>query len=550
MKQRRWNGWGHINGEYGHVPGEQAIAMAQDRLGASQALPDCSLEDVMAKVPASRLPAHPLISVDLEQRVRHARGQSLPDLLAMRSGEYGTFPDGVAFPETKQQVLELLNFAEQHNVLLIPYGGGTSVAGHINPQPSEQPVLTLSLVKFNSLIHLDRESQIATLGAGLAGPELEELLNAEGYTLGHFPQSWELSTVGGWVASRSSGQQSLRYGRIEKMFAGGTMVGPKGELDIPTFPGTSAGTDLREVVLGSEGRMGIITEVKMRVMPLAEQEDFYGVFFPSWQQGLDAARAMTQALLPLSMMRLSNPEETSSHLKLGGNAKAIGYLEKYLSWRGIGDGKVMYTFGTTGSRTACKFALKQTKKMCKQYGGVFIGKLIGKAWQHSRFRSPYLRDGFMDLGYAIDTMETAVDWNKTTETMSTMEAAIRAGAESFGENVQVFTHLSHFYPQGSSVYTTYMYRAGDSYQEAHRRWSILKTAGAEAIVSMGGTISHQHGVGEDHKPYLQAEKGELGIATIQALCEHFDPDGRMNPGKLVDSRAESEKSAAAKITQE
>lgn len=540
MKQRRWNGWGHINGEYGHVPGEQAIAMAEQRLGESSPLPDCSLQDVMDKVPASRLPEHSLISVDLEVRVRHARGQSLPDLLAMRSGDYGAFPDGVAFPETNQQVSELLSFAQQHNVVLIPFGGGTSVAGHINPQQSERPVLTVSLVKFNRLLELDKESQIATLGAGLAGPELEELLNAEGYTLGHYPQSWELSTVGGWVASRSSGQQSLRYGRIEKMFAGGTMVCPQGELEIPTFPGTSAGTDMREIVLGSEGRMGIITEVKMRVMPLPEQEDFYGVFFPSWQQGLDATRAIAQALMPLSMMRLSNPEETSSHLKLGGNAKAIGYLEKYLSWRGIGEGKVMFTFGATGSKASCKFSVRQTKKMCKQHGGVYIGKLIGKAWQHSRFRSPYLRDGFMDLGYAIDTMETAVDWNKTSATMNAMEAAIRAGAKSFGEEVQVFTHLSHFYTQGSSVYTTYMYRAGDSYEESYRRWRILKTAGAEAIVAMGGTISHQHGVGEDHKPYLAAEKGALGIETIQALCEHFDPEQRLNPGKLVDSRTVKE----------
>jgi alkyldihydroxyacetonephosphate synthase len=245
---------------------------------------------------------------------------------------------------------------------------------------------------------------------------------------------------------------------------------------------------------------------------------------------------MAQALMPLSMMRLSNAEETSSHLKLGGDAKAIGYLEKYLGWRGIGEGKVMFTFGTTGSKNDCKFSLKQTKAMCKQYGGVYIGKLIGKAWQHSRFRSPYLRDGFMDLGYAIDTMETAVDWNKTTATVNAMEEAIRKGAKSFGEEVQVFTHLSHFYPQGSSVYTTYMYRVGSNYDEAYQRWLSLKTAGAEAIVAMGGTISHQHGVGEDHTPYLPAEKGPLGIETIQALCEHFDPEARMNPGKLVDSR--------------
>ncbi|MBB6521516.1 FAD-binding oxidoreductase [Pseudoteredinibacter isoporae] len=532
--ERRWNGWGMLNGEYQHSPSPQAVTMAEERLGAAEALTVAELDEVLAKLPASRLESHPLLSFDSEIRVRHSRGQSLPDLFALRSGELGAVPDAVAFPETEEQIQDILTLAQSCNAIVIPYGGGTSVVGHINPPKSDKPVITLSLAKFKELYHLDRESQIATLGAGLAGPELEKLLNAEGYTLGHFPQSWELSTVGGWVASRSSGQQSLRYGRIEKMFAGGTMVTPKGTLDIPTFPGTSAGTDLREVVLGSEGRMGVISKVKMHVTPLAEVENFYGVFFPSWEQGKALSKTLAQQMLPLSMMRLSNAEETASHLKLGGDPKAIAYLEKYLGWRGVAEGKVMFTFGTTGDKKSCRFALKQVKRLSREFGGVYIGKLIGKAWEHSRFRSPYLRDGFMDLGYAIDTMETAVDWSKTDEAMEAIESSIRTAAESFGEKVHVFTHLSHFYPQGSSVYTTYMYRAGSDYDEAYQRWLALKQAGAKAIVSVAGTISHQHGVGEDHKEYLPAEKGELGIATIQSLCEHFDPEKIMNPGKLVD----------------
>ncbi|GAA6152582.1 FAD-binding oxidoreductase [Pseudoteredinibacter isoporae] len=532
--ERRWNGWGMVDGEYQHSPKPEAVAMAEARLGPSKALMVTPMDQVLAKLPASRLESNPLWSLDGETRIRHSRGQSLPDLLALRSGELGAVPDAVAFPENEEQIQDILKLAQNLNAIVIPYGGGTSVVGHINPPQQEKPVITLSLANVNQLYDLDRDSQIATLGAGLPGPQLEKLLNAEGYTLGHFPQSWELSTVGGWVASRSSGQQSLRYGRIEKMFAGGTMVTPKGVLDIPTFPGTSAGTDLREVVLGSEGRMGVISKVKMRVTPLPEVEHFYGVFFPSWEQGKALSKQLAQQMLPLSMMRLSNAEETASHLKLGGNAKAIGYLEKYLGWRGVSEGKVMFTFGTTGDKKSCRFALKQVKRLSRQFGGVYIGKLIGKAWEHSRFRSPYLRDGFMDLGYAIDTMETAVDWSQTDKAMEAIESSIRAAAESFGENVHVFTHLSHFYPQGSSVYTTYMYRAGNDYQEAYQRWLALKQAGAEAIVSVAGTISHQHGVGEDHKVYLPAEKGALGIATIQSLCEHFDPEKIMNPGKLVD----------------
>lgn len=533
MKQRRWNGWGYIDGEYVHTVSEAAKAMARANLGESTGLPIAKIEEALAKIPASRLSAHKLIQTDAAVRLRHARGQSLPDILALRSGDCGVFPDGVAFPQSNEDVQELLAYCDVEQIDLVPYGGGTSVVGHINPEASQKPVLTLSLAKFNQLYGIDKESQIATLGAGLAGPELEELLQAEGYTLGHFPQSWELSTVGGWVASRSSGQQSLRYGRIEKMFAGGTMITPNGTLEIPTFPGTSAGTDMREIALGSEGRMGVITQVKMRVMRIAEEENFYGVFFPNWESGLKASRELAQALVPLSMMRLSNAVETKSHLTLGGNSKAIGWMEKYLAWRGVDEGKVMFTFGTTGSKDHCRFSKQQVKKTCRAHGGIYIGKVIGKAWEHSRFRSPYLRDEFLDYGYAIDTMETAVDWSKTNATMAAIENSVKQAAEKFGEDVQVFTHLSHFYPQGSSVYTTYMFRGGDSYEETNKRWLALKTAGAKAIVSVGGTISHQHGVGKDHAAYLEAEKGELGISTIQSLCDHFDPKQMMNPGKLL-----------------
>jgi len=535
---KRWNGWGDEKNNFNFELTKTSQDYIEGFIGKSTPLVEATLTETVAKVPESRAPQHRLINTDKEVRLRHCRGQSIPDWLAMRSGDFGVYPDGVAFPSSSEDVQELLAFAAQENLIVIPYGGGTSVCGHITPEKNQQPVITVAMTKMNKLIAFDEISQIATFGAGTLGPDVEKQLQAHGYTLGHFPQSWEMSTVGGWVASRSSGQQSLRYGRIEKMFAGGRMETLQGTLDIPTFPASSAGPDIREMILGSEGRMGIITEVKMRVTKIAEEENFHVAFFPNWEVGMKATREIVQNGVQLSMMRLSNAVETSSHLKLGGHARAVGIMEKYLSLRGCKEGKTMFTFGVTGNKDQCKSALKLVRKYIKQHKGVYIGTPLGKHWQHSRFRSPYLRHGLWDVGIIVDTMETCLDWSVVAKAVDGMESDI-ANALSTGENaiekenIHVFTHLSHFYGQGCSVYTTFLFRMGSDYAETMKRWEKLKAAGAEAIVRFGGTISHQHGVGKDHAKYLPAEKGELGIKAIKELCQLFDPDKRMNPGKLV-----------------
>jgi alkyldihydroxyacetonephosphate synthase len=533
IAMRRWDGWGSDNSEFATPLSEATGQMLELLVGPATPSPSVDLEHIISKVPTSRLSAHPLISQDAEVRVRHARGQSLPDLLAMRSGEAGAFPDGVACPTSTQQVSELLQHAAEHNITVIPYGGGTSVVGHINPEAGARPVLTIDMCRMNQLLALDRDSQLATFGAGTPGPMVEAQLNSAGYTLGHFPQSWELSTVGGWVASRSSGQQSLRYGRIEQLFAGGRVETFAGPLDIPTIPASSAGPDVREMILGSEGRMGVITEVKVRVTPLPEQESFHVMFFPTWDKGLAAAKELVQQKVQLSMVRLSNQMETISLLNMGGSTDAMVALEARLSQQGMGDDKVMLTFGVTGSADQCSAAHQLTAKICDGHGGVDGGTELGDKWAHGRFSAPYLRDPLLDAGYAVDTMETAVDWIRVTDSVDRIETAIRSALDDEGESVHAYTHLSHVYGQGSSIYTTYLFRCSDQPEVSYQRWLKLKTAGAKAIVASGGTISHQHGVGMDHRDYLPAEKGELGIAAIRSLCALFDPNGQMNPGKLL-----------------
>ena len=532
---RLWNGWGNENSELTMQLNDGLRALLEALVGPGTSLNQATLKEVISNVPTSRLEDHPLIETDPETRVRHARGQSLPDWLDMHSGNVDTFPDGVAFPESTEQVRELLAYARENNLVVIPYGGGTSVVGHINPVKSSRPILTIDMGKMSSLLSIDTESQLATFGAGTPGPVVEETLKEHGYTLGHFPQSWELSTLGGWVASRSSGQQSLHYGRIENMFAGGIIETMNGTMKIPTIPASSAGPDIREMILGSEGRIGIITEVTVRITPVPEEEKFQVIFFPSWQIGINAARELIQQRVALSMVRLSNPLETTSLLYMGAGSDSSGVvaLEKSLSEKGIGEGKVMMTFGVTGSARHCETAYQLAIDHCAALGGFVDQSGLGENWAHGRFRAPYLRDPLGAEGYIVDTMETAVDWSKVSEAADNIEEAIRTALDDEGERVHAYTHLSHVYGQGSSIYTTYLFRIGESYELGKNRWMKLKKAGADQIVAHGGTISHQHGVGSDHKNYLAEEKGEFGIAAIHSLCKQFDPYGQMNPGKLL-----------------
>lgn len=530
---RRWNGWGDdsIRPE---LPAS-GLTHLRDRIGTASPLPDASLDEVIRQVPESRLPDHPLIDKNAETRIRHARGQSLPDWLAMRSGDFDTFPDGVARPETGEQVRQLLQLASDHRFTIIPYGGGTSVAGHINPLAGDTAVLTLSLARMNRLLDLDPDSQIATFGAGTPGPLVESQLRARGYTLGHFPQSFELSTLGGWIASRSSGQQSLRYGRIEQLFAGGTVETLQGTLTIPTLPASSAGPDIREMVLGSEGRLGVITEARVRVTPLPERESFHVLFFPDWHLAREAARRMVQAKIPLSMLRLSNPTETRKQLALAGHPAQIRLLGKYLGLRGAGDGKCLMTIGITGSRRHCRFGLAEARRFCKPFRAVYLGTGMGRKWAEKRFAMPYLRESLWQQGYAVDTLETATDWDNVDNLMHRIEHNLQTGLQDRHWPVHVFSHLSHVYPQGSSIYTTYVFPVADSYQTTLQYWQQLKHSTSALIVANRGTISHQHGVGKDHAPWLPVEKGETAMLALRGLVATFDPDGRLNPGTLLAS---------------
>ncbi len=537
---RRWNGWG--DDSISHAPSDRTLAFLASRIGATTPLRSATREDALAAVPASRLPPGTHYDTSAASRLDHAFGQGTPDWIDMRSGRGAACADGVACPADAAGVQAALDEALRLGAAVLPYGGGTSVVGHLRAVAADRPCVHLSLERLCGLQDLDARDLTARFGAGTPGPAIEAALAAHGLTLGHFPQSFEYSTAGGWVATRSSGQQSLRYGRIERLFHGGRLATPRGAWTVGGLPASSAGPDLREAVLGSEGRLGLLTEVTLRVRPRAAHEAFHACFFGGWEAGLAAVQELAQTGSGLSMLRYASAAETETQLALvEGHDAALAWLRRWLRWRGIelgpaagtGGGACLLLAGVTGSAAEVRAGRSALREAVARQRGVAVGTALGAAWQRHRFRAPYLRNTLWDAGVAVETVETCVPWSRASATLAAVEGAGREALAAQGERVHAYTHLSHVYAQGCSVYTTFVFRLPADPVAQLDRWRALKTATARAVLAQGGTISHQHGVGLDHAPWLAPEKGEIGMGVLRALAHELDPQGLMNPGKLL-----------------
>ncbi len=306
----------------------------------------------------------------------------MPDWIDLRFGEVRTFPDGVARPRNEQEVQELIDLANREGFCLIPYGGGTSVLGHINPIEIDRPIITVSLERMDRIIWINEQNRVAEFYGGVTGPQIEKSLLPMGYRLGHYPQSYEFSSLGGWVATKSSGQQSFGYGRIDNMFVGGLLNTPKGILEIPHIPGSAAGPDIKQFVLGSEGRIGILSKVKVRISPIPEKELFEGYFLPSWEDGYKAVKTLSQEKFPLSTLRLSNPKETMTHLTMVGGPLLVSILKRYLNIRKIGETGCLMVVGYSGNNRFVNQTKREVASFIKRkFKGVSTYSLIGKAWQ-------------------------------------------------------------------------------------------------------------------------------------------------------------------------
>ena len=518
---KRWNGWGYQKID---MPVPKTASPLLGRLaGEARPREDVSLEQVVAKISDSRLKESELWSLDSEVRLRHARGQSLSDWLQLRFGTVDSFPDAVAFPADSEQLESVLELAREAEALVIPYGGGTSVVGHLTPPKSDQPVVTISLARMNRLLDLNEDDHLATFQAGVAGPDLEATLREHGYVLGHYPQSFEFSTLGGWVVTRSSGQQSLGYGRIEDLFAGGTLLTPAGKLEMNTLPASAAGPDIKQLIMGSEGRAGVLSEATVRISRLAKVEKFAAILFPTWEQAVATAQELSRSELCLSMMRISDARETVVQLGLAGSNPALKLLPKWP------ERCLMLLAFTSSSRFTVERDRFRGWAAARRNGGLPLPGPFGEKWRAKRFRGAYLRNTLWDLGYAVDTLETCLPWSGLDRAKADIEDAILKGMNGEG---YVFSHLSHFYSSGCSLYTTYLFPLKSTEEELREIWLASKTGASLAIVAHKGTISHQHGVGLDHKPYIRPEKSDLAVESLAAGLATFDPEKRMNPGKL------------------
>lgn len=458
---------------------------------------------------------------DDADRILHLGGKSTPDLLARRSPRTQTAPDAVVSPASHDEIVAILRLCTERGIAVVPFGGGTSVVGGVHPDRGRfAHVIAMDLARTAALWELDETSLLATFGAGTTGPQAEEMLAARGYTLGHFPQSFEYASLGGYAATRSSGQASRGYGRFDDVVHGLRVATPIGDLDLGRAPASAAGPDLRQLFLGSEGAFGVISEVTVRVRPTPTVTLHRSWTFPDFAAGAAAVRELTQRGIRPTVLRLSDESETRVNAVMGGHLTRM---------RGC---LAIATFEGTGriSTDDAEIPADITEGIFAAHGAKSRGEEPARSWERGRFASPALRDTLLDIGVLAETLETASTWSKLQDVKSAVTDALTTSLTADGAAPIVMCHISHVYPAGASLYFTVVAALAT---DPAPQWRRAKDAASRAIGETGATITHHHAVGRDHLPYLEQEIGGVGAAVLRAVKDALDPRGVMNPGVLV-----------------
>ncbi len=497
------------------VSGEQIVAApALDEVEVSASTLSQAHRDGLVAIVGE---AH--VRTDDHHRILRAGGKSTPDLLRRREVRQNA-PDAVILPGTEDEIYAVLGFCSRNQIAVVPFGGGTSVVGGLDPVRGEfNSVISLDLRRLDALHWLDEVSGEAELGAGTTGPRAEELLAERGFSLGHFPQSFRFASIGGFAATRSSGQDSAGYGRFNDMVRGMHVITPAGPLDLGRAPASAAGPDLRELFCGSEGVFGVITRVRVRVHPVPEAVRYEAWSFPDFGTGAEALRAVIQTGTGPTVLRLSDEVETGVNLA---TTHSIG--EQSVTGGCLG----ITVFEGTAAHAESRHA--ETRAVLAAHGGTSLGEQAARAWEQGRFDAPYLRDSLLTAGALCETLETATTWSNVAQLKTAVTEALTSTLKASGTNALVMCHISHVYPTGACLYFTVV--AGQR-GDAVAQWRAAKTAASDAIVAYGGTITHHHAVGADHRHWMPAEIGELGVQILRAVKQTLDPAGILNPGKLI-----------------
>ena len=528
-RARRWNGWGY-EGEAMAVPSPAAAWLAARVPAGTPLVPvDEAACEVAEARPLPPLPA--AVAADRATRLRHAVGQSFPDLVALRTGRPLACPDAVAEPADAGELAAVLGVAARHGVAVVVRGGGTSVVGGVTVPPRPDPVVVVSLARLRGLVDLDRSSLLATFLAGTTGPEVEAALAASGLRLGHEPQSFELSTVGGWVATRSAGARSCGVGKIDDLVAGVELAGTHGTWRLAPQPASAAGPELRRLVLGSEGRLGVVSTATLRVRARPEAERGTVVVLPGWADGLACCCELIQSGVPLEVMRLSDPGETAFGTTLVELSPLATRAARLLfGSRRFAEGCALL-LGWAGSPREIGRARAAARRVWRRHGGLAVGAAGWQRWLRERFRHPYLRDALLSAGWGVDTFETAAPWRGLAALHDAVSGALERAAAGCGFEVAVLCHVSHAYRDGASLYFTMLWPLRPGRELAD--WRELKRGATATLLAGGGTLSHHHGVGTMHAPFLPQEIGAPGVAVLRAATRALDPEGILNPGVLL-----------------
>jgi alkyldihydroxyacetonephosphate synthase len=467
---------------------------------------------------------------DRESRLRRAGGKSYLDLLRRREGDASDAPDAVVLPGTTEETAAVLAACSELGVVVVPFGGGTSVVGGLaGVDPDDRPSIALDLSRMSSVQALDVPSSLVTVGPGMRGPALEEALEREGLTFGHLPQSWEFATVGGYAATRSAGQNSTGVGRFDELVAGLTLATPSGVLELGHPPASAAGPDLLGLALGSEGTLGVITELRLRVRPKPQATAYEGWSFRSWAAGLATLQRLARHDLLPDIVRLSDQDETQANLLMASGTGAK-LLRRTLRIRGHGEGCLL-VLGWEGLPGLVRARTKAAASVLRDGGAIRLGHRVGESWKSHRFAAPYLRDRLMDGGLLVETLETAATWTALPTVYDSVRRALRESLTRNGRRPLIMSHVSHGYPTGASLYVTVLADRDDDLPI--QQWLAAKRAATDALLGAGGTLTHHHAVGADHRPWLEREVGPLGVEVLRAVKERLDPKGICNPGVLL-----------------